>query len=69
MNGREQAGMGATIGDYNHAAVRHFQNEFLGRHFHSLPNNGDGTFDDVTSAAGLGPTRNISVGERCSRLR
>jgi enediyne biosynthesis protein E4 len=54
-DGREQAGMGSTVGDYNgdgHLDV--FKTNFSDDTSTLYRNNGDGTFDDVTTAAGLG---------------
>jgi hypothetical protein len=54
-DGREQAGMGSTIGDYNgHGRLDIFKTNFSDDTSTLYRNNGDGTFDDVTSAAGLG---------------
>jgi enediyne biosynthesis protein E4 len=54
-DGREQAGMGATIADYNgDGRPDIFKTNFSDDTSTLYRNNGDGTFDDVTSAAGLG---------------
>jgi len=54
-DGREQAGMGSTIADFNgdgHLDI--FKTNFSDDTSTLYRNNGDGTFTDVTSAAGLG---------------
>ena len=54
-DGKEQAGMGTTIGDYNgdgHLDI--FKTNFSDDTATLYRNNGDGTFDDVTFPAGLG---------------
>jgi enediyne biosynthesis protein E4 len=54
-DGREQAGMGSTIGDYNgdgHLDI--FKTNFSDDTSTLYRNNGDGTFSDATTAAGLG---------------
>ena len=54
-DGRAQAGMGSTIGDFNgdgHLDI--FKTNFSDDTATLYRNNGDGTFDDVTYAAGLG---------------
>jgi enediyne biosynthesis protein E4 len=54
-DGREQAGMGSTIGDYNgdgHLDI--FKTNFSDDTSTLYKNNGDGTFNDTTTAAGLG---------------
>jgi len=54
-DGREQAGMGSTIGDYNgdgHLDI--FKTNFSDDTSTLYKNNGDGTFSDATTAAGLG---------------
>lgn len=54
-DGREQAGMGSTIGDYNgDGRPDIFKTNFSDDTSTLYRNNGDGTFDDVTTAAGLG---------------
>src|SRR5262249_27494351 len=54
-DGREQAGMGSTIGDYNgDGRLDIFKTNFSDDTATLYRNNGDGTFDDVTYAAGLG---------------
>jgi enediyne biosynthesis protein E4 len=54
-DGAEQAGMGSTVGDFNgdgHLDI--FKTNFSDDTSTLYRNNGDGTFDDVTFAAGLG---------------
>jgi hypothetical protein len=54
-DGREQAGMGSTIADYNgdgHLDI--FKTNFSDDTSTLYKNKGDGTFDDATSSAGLG---------------
>jgi len=54
-DGREQAGMGSTVADYNgdgHLDI--FKTNFSDDTSTLYKNNGDGTFTDATSAAGLG---------------
>jgi enediyne biosynthesis protein E4 len=54
-DGKEQAGMGSTIGDYNGDGKPDiFKTNFSDDTATLYRNNGDGTFDDVTFAAGLG---------------
>jgi len=54
-DGREQAGMGVTIGDFNSdGRLDIFKTNFSEDTSTLYRNKGDGTFDDVTFAAGLG---------------
>jgi hypothetical protein len=54
-DGKEQAGMGSTIGDYNgDGRPDIFKTNFSDDTATLYRNDGDGTFDDVTFAAGLG---------------
>ena len=54
-DGREQAGMGVTIGDFNgDGRPDIFKTNFSDDTSTLYRNNGNGTFDDVTFAAGLG---------------
>ena len=54
-DGREQAGMGSTIADYDgDGRLDIFKTNFSDDTSTLYRNNGNGTFDDVTFAAGLG---------------
>jgi enediyne biosynthesis protein E4 len=54
-DGRAQAGMGSTVADYNgDGKLDIFKTNFSDDTSTLYRNNGDGTFDDVTYAAGLG---------------
>ena len=54
-DGREQAGMGSTVADFNgDGKLDIFRTNFSDDTSTLYRNNGDGTFDDVTFAAGLG---------------
>jgi enediyne biosynthesis protein E4 len=54
-DGRAQAGMGSTVADYNgDGKLDIFKTNFSDDTATLYRNNGDGTFDDVTYAAGLG---------------
>ncbi len=55
QDGREQAGMGTTVADYNGTGrLDIFKTNFSDDTPTLYRNNGDGTFDDVTVTAGLG---------------
>jgi hypothetical protein len=54
-DGREQAGMGSTVADYDgDGKLDIFKTNFSDDTSTLYRNNGNGTFDDVTYAAGLG---------------
>ena len=54
-DGNEQAGMGSTVGDFNgDGKLDIFKTNFSDDTSTLYRNNGNGTFDDVTSTAGLG---------------
>jgi enediyne biosynthesis protein E4 len=54
-DGREQAGMGSTVGDFDgDGRLDIFKTNFSDDTSTLYRNNGNGTFDDVTFAAGLG---------------
>jgi hypothetical protein len=54
-DGREQGGMGTTVGDYDgDGRLDIFKTNFSDDTSTLYHNNGDGTFSDVTTAAGLG---------------
>jgi hypothetical protein len=54
-DGKEQAGMGSTVGDFNgDGRLDIFKTNFSDDTSTLLRNNGDGTFDDVTFAGGIG---------------
>ena len=63
-DGREQAGMGLALGDYNLDGQSGYVEDSLQRgHVHSLKNDGKGGFDDVTMRSGLGvETRYVGWG-------
>jgi len=55
VDGREQAGMGAAVADYNgDGKLDIFRTNFSDDTPTLYRNNGDGTFDDVTHSAGVG---------------
>ena len=70
-DGREQAGMGSTIADYNgdgHLDI--FKTNFSDDTSTLYNNNGDGTFTDATAAAGLGLyTQYLGLGDDVFRFR
>ena len=70
-DGREQAGMGSTIADFQRRwPSRYLQDEFLRRHIDALQEQRDGTFTDATTAAGLGLyTQYLGLGHDVSRYR
>src|SRR6267143_707681 len=54
-NGREQAGMGIAVGDYDcDGWLDIFKTNFADDTCNLYHNNGDGTFADLTSASGIG---------------
>src|SRR5258708_26240295 len=60
-DGKEQAGMGSTIGDYNaDGRLDIFKTNFSDDTATLYRNNGDGTFDDATFAPGDGVARDPS---------
>jgi len=63
-DGREQAGMGSTSETKRRWPPRHFKTNFSDDTSTLYRNNGDGTFDDVTTAAGLGLYTKYLGGER-----
>ena len=70
-DGREQAGMGTTIADYNgDGRLDIFKTNFSDDTPTLYRNNGDGIFTDVTYAAGLGTAHAISwLGHHVFRFR
>ena len=70
-DGREQAGMGSTIADYDgdgHLDI--FKTNFSDDTSTLYKNLGDGTFSDVTTAAGLGLVHAVSrMGNDVPRFR
>src|SRR5205814_2275873 len=68
-DGREQAGMGSTIGDFDgDGKLDIFKTNFSDDTATLYRNNGNGTFDDVTYAAGLGlHTQHLSGGQQYER--
>ncbi len=66
-DGREQAGMGSTIADFNgdgHLDI--FKTNFSDDTSTLYKNDGDGTFTDATLRRGWASTRSIWDGGRCS---
>jgi len=58
-NGREQAGMGVAVGDYDcDGWLDIFKTNFADDTCNLYHNNGDGTFADLTSASGIGVNNN-----------
>ena len=58
-NGREQAGMGIAVGDYDcDGWLDIFKTNFADDTCNLYHNNGDGTFADLTSASGIGVNNN-----------
>src|SRR6266851_1570364 len=69
MDGREQAGMGSTVDDYDgDGNLDLFRTNFSDDSSTLYHNNGDGTFADISRAAGPGitgpaPARGLAVGD------
>ena len=63
-NGKSMSGMGVTAGDYNHTGrLSIFRTNFSDEYETLYRNRGDGNFDEVTLAAGLGQnTRYVGWG-------
>ena len=68
-DGHAQAGMGSTTADFNGRSPGEFKTNFSDDTATLYRNNGDGTFDDVTFAAGLGLHTQYLGGARCFRFR